>query len=517
MNNRPLTKTRKNAFKMSSTVFMCLFLNLLSSALTYTIPDPKVELLSPKGLRISIPHENGIALVGFHVNINTPIGLLQPGQFDADITSPTNGRWTYDITNAFVDPGDKISFWIHVQYGNYAFRKLGSEIVSDTFVNISELDPQTRAPPPSPSPSPSPQPITNTPSFDFIPGCEPSQTTVDRKTVCKGELIFEDDFDTLNWTKWKREVRIPLYSDDADFVSFQKRDENCYVSNGVLHIVPNLLSEVPGFNESSIRTGKLDLGADCTGIVKISEECTREARFSQILPPIVSARIRTKDSFSFRYGKVEVRAKMPRGDWLFPLILLEPLENYYGITGYASGQMRVAFNRGNEFLNDRDDNEISGYRVAGGVILSTGETLRDVWLKGSVRRTHLGNDFHVYSLTWTDELISLEIDGNEYATVRGRFSRLYYTQNLTHAKNWDNGDAMSPFDREFFLTLGVSVGGHSDFPDGLYNGFARLEKPWKNEHPKAELHFWNDRENWLKTWNGDNTGLHVDYIRVYAL
>ncbi|XP_055856168.1 uncharacterized protein LOC129919334 [Episyrphus balteatus] len=516
MKNLPILKTG-NAMNMHFTLYLCLFLNLLVSALTYTIPDPKVELLSPKGIRISIPHENGIALVGYHININKPIALLQPGDYAADITNPTDGRWIFDITNAFIDPGHKINFWIHVQYGSYAFRKLGSEIASGDAVNISEPTFESTSRPtsrPTNRPTSSTIPLEEDP---IIGSCEESKTTMDRKSVCKGELIFEDNFNSLNWTKWKREVKIPLYSDDAEFVSFQTRDENCYVSNGQLHIVPNLLSEVPGFSESSIRTGKLDLGSDCTGIIDISEECTRDAHFSRILPPVVSARIRTKDFFSFRYGKVEVRAKMPRGDWLFPLILLEPIENYYGFTGYASGQMRVAFIRGNEFLNDKDDNEISGYRISGGVVLSARDALRDIWLKGSVRRTHLGNDFHTYTLTWTDELISLEIDNNEYATIRGGFSRLYTTQNLKHAKLWDNGDAMAPFDREFFLTLGVSVGGHSDFPDGVLNGFARLEKPWKNEHPKAELQFWNDRENWLKTWNGDNAGLHVDYIRVYAL
>lgn len=32
----------------------------------------------------------------------------------------------------------------------------------------------------------------------------------------------------------------------------------------------------------------------------------------------MSARIRTVNTFSFKYGRVEVRAKMPIGDWLWP-------------------------------------------------------------------------------------------------------------------------------------------------------------------------------------------------------
>lgn len=37
-----------------------------------------------------------------------------------------------------------------------------------------------------------------------------------------------------------------------------------------------------------------------------------------ILPPLQAGQIHTKNSFSFKYGKVEVQAKMPMGDWIVP-------------------------------------------------------------------------------------------------------------------------------------------------------------------------------------------------------
>lgn len=46
--------------------------------------------------------------------------------------------------------------------------------------------------------------------------------------------------------------------------------------------------------------------------------CVRTGSSSHILNPIKSARIRTADSFAFKYGKLEVRAKIPSGDWLWP-------------------------------------------------------------------------------------------------------------------------------------------------------------------------------------------------------
>ena len=43
----------------------------------------------------------------------------------------------------------------------------------------------------------------------------------------------------------------------------------------------------------------------------------------EIIPPIQSARIATSidrlgTSFSLRFGTIEMRAKMPKGDWILP-------------------------------------------------------------------------------------------------------------------------------------------------------------------------------------------------------
>jgi beta-glucanase (GH16 family) len=37
---------------------------------------------------------------------------------------------------------------------------------------------------------------------------------------------------------------------------------------------------------------------------------------NDIVEPIQSARITS--NFAFKYGRVEVRAKLPRGDWIWP-------------------------------------------------------------------------------------------------------------------------------------------------------------------------------------------------------
>ena len=65
-----------------------------------------------------------------------------------------------------------------------------------------------------------------------------------------------------------------------------------------------------------------------------------------ILNPIRSARIRTAESFNFRYGRVEVKAQLPRGDWLWPAIWLLPTTNQYS-TWPASGEIVIMDSRGN--------------------------------------------------------------------------------------------------------------------------------------------------------------------------
>ncbi len=41
----------------------------------------------------------------------------------------------------------------------------------------------------------------------------------------------------------------------------------------------------------------------------------------------MSAKVTTTNSFHFTYGRVEVRAKLPKGDWLWPAIWLLPRFN----------------------------------------------------------------------------------------------------------------------------------------------------------------------------------------------
>lgn len=91
---------------------------------------------------------------------------------------------------------------------------------------------------------------------------------------------------------------------------------NTYVENGSLHIVPTLFADEAG--ENFLRSGHLNLhggepAGDCTNLA--FNGCIRTGTNESILNPIKSARLRTVHSFNFKFGVLEVKAKMPTGDW----------------------------------------------------------------------------------------------------------------------------------------------------------------------------------------------------------
>jgi Glycosyl hydrolases family 16 len=59
-----------------------------------------------------------------------------------------------------------------------------------------------------------------------------------------------------------------------------------------------------------------------------------------------SARLTTQGAKSIQYGRVEVVAKVPKGDWLWPAIWMMPEDSVYGIWP-LSGEIDIMESRGN--------------------------------------------------------------------------------------------------------------------------------------------------------------------------
>ena len=128
-----------------------------------------------------------------------------------------------------------------------------------------------------------------------------------------------------------------------EFQMYLNDGKTAYIEDGNLFLKP--YPTVDWMGEARMKYGKLDLGDECTD--KAFYGCLRDvAASSNYLNPITSAKLTTKESFSFKYGRMEVRAKLPAGDWIWPAIWMMPKDDKYGVWP-RSGEIDLMESRGN--------------------------------------------------------------------------------------------------------------------------------------------------------------------------
>lgn len=463
----------------SSGKFLCIavLLCLTEVYAAYTPPKAKVEPLYPRGIRLSVPHEEGITLVAYHVKFNDDFTSLEAGTIAVDIIKARNGRWTYEDRTTKLKRGDVIYYWVHVVYEGLGYNLLDQSHVVDQFFNYDGT-------------------LANVMGVSGqcsqVSATEVITQSGERRSTCPGSLLFEENFDTLNTSRWTPVEQFSR-SPDYEFVVYMNSNENIEVKDGNLHIKPVLTTEKYG--QTVVTQGSLSL-EKCTG-ARNTMECTRSVHGAQILPPVISGRLNTKNSFSFIHGRIEIRAKLPRGDWLYPLITLEC--PYYDTQPDGTHyQIRLASTAGNAQLNTAEGVDISGHVLWAGVVATNVQ-------EGRVQATNRmtlpkvnsnslwANDYHVYELEWKPGSVTVKVDGRQYGE-----------QPVSTALH-----------KPFYINVGLAAGGHSEFPDYVTNG--TYVKPWRNVELKALLKFYNAQHDWSSSWSDSDTGLHVDYIKVYAL
>jgi len=251
-----------------------------------------------------------------------------------------------------------------------------------------------------------------------------------------------------------------------------------------------------------------------------SQNCVRQAQYPWILPPVTSARLRSKGSFSFKYGRVEVKAKMPAGDWTWPAIWLLPEDGKYG-TWPASGEIDMVESRGNRRLFNKNGVNIGTEQVGSTLHYGPYWPYNGWWAAHESRNSAPGNgydrDFHLYQVEWTPTYLKFSVDNVELKTVTppaGGFFEL--GQFPSDVKNpWANADnpKMAPFDQNFHFILNVAVGGDYFPADSIGDS----PRPWQAGTQTPFRDFFDARGDWGSTWQGENHAMQVDYIRVYAL
>lgn len=338
--------------------------------------------------------------------------------------------------------------------------------------------------------------------------------------ICSGDLLFEDNFDSFDLTVWHHEITLGG-GGNWEFEFYGNNRTNSWAEDGFLHIKPTYTSEQYGEDFLYSQTWDVNGGSpadDCTNARDYG--CFRTGTASNALNPITSARIRTVDTFYFQYGTVEIRAKMPAGDWLWPAIWLLPRHNVYG--GWpASGEIDLLESRGNKNLVNEGGVNVGTQQV--GQTLHWGpDWSNNKWALSHYEANNAAGydaDFHTYKMVWTADSITFFIDdqqtGQFVAPDSGLWSLGGFDQ--TGMNNpWRFNSKIAPFDQKFYLIINLAVGGTSYFQDTWTNPGG---KPWSNQSPTALTDFWKGRSQWEPTWQlqTDNSQLVVDYVRVYAL
>lgn len=161
-----------------------------------------------------------------------------------------------------------------------------------------------------------------------------------------------------------------------------------------------------------------------------------------------SARMTTYQKFDFTYGKVEFRAKLPSGGGTWPALWM--LGSNYETTPWPGcGEIDVMEHVGNE-----QDEVLATLHYPGN---SGGEGVT-----GSTSVPGASEEFHVYSVTWTEDFIRFYVDDELFHTFAN--------------------SADVPFNSDFFLIMNVAMGGNLGGP--IDGGFTE-------------------------------SSLEVDYVRVY--
>lgn len=156
-----------------------------------------------------------------------------------------------------------------------------------------------------------------------------------------------------------------------------------------------------------------------------------------------SAKLKTKGLFSKKYGRYEIKAKLPTGKGLWPAIWMLPEEDKYG-SWAASGEIDIM-----EAWGSRPNT------VSGTIHYGEGWPNNKYTGKEFELPENRGIDkWHTYALEWEPGELRWYVDGE-----------LYQTQNKWYSKGKDNAANFSypaPFDQEFYLVMNLAVGGWFD-------------------------------------------------------
>jgi beta-glucanase (GH16 family) len=191
---------------------------------------------------------------------------------------------------------------------------------------------------------------------------------------------------------------------------------------------------------------------------------------AEVVRDFSSARLSTRGKAAWRYGRIEVRARLPGGQGVWPAIWMLPEKDSYG-TWAASGEIDIleAVNLGVPCAKcpGGRENTILGTLHFGGKWPGNKQAGSEVAFPPV-----LDGGFHTYAIDWQPDRIIWQVNG---ATFAERRAAEWFTTGSQRAG--------APFDQPFHLILNLAIGGRLPEGRGLggvaRDGFPkRLEIDW---------------------------------------
>lgn len=142
-----------------------------------------------------------------------------------------------------------------------------------------------------------------------------------------------------------------------------------------------------------------------------------------------SARIKTQDKFEFTYGRVEVRAKLPKGKGVWPAIWMLGA-NIDEVGWPLCGEIDIM-----EYVGNQPN-------IVHGSIHNPSSHGNTVNTK-KIKIDDLTAGFHVYEMIWETDKIQFVMDGNPFYT---------YAPAQKNMSTW-------PFDKDQYLLINLAMGG----------------------------------------------------------
>lgn len=158
--------------------------------------------------------------------------------------------------------------------------------------------------------------------------------------------------------------------------------------------------------------------------------------------PYSSGKITTKNKFTFKYGRIDFCAKLPKGNGMWPALWMLPNDDTYG-TWAASGEIDVMEARG------RLPGAVSGAIHFGGQWPTNTYIGGDYSLPAGQT---IDSDYHVYSVVWEEDNIKWYVDGVCFFKAT---NDQWYSNGAPSNNN-------APFDQEFYIIMNLAVGGWFD-------------------------------------------------------